>query len=87
MMSVVNISMSEARNLVLQNMQTRQASMSRAGRQVKTFWGYWNNSPVYLTIGQAMDEVRNRTDLGNFILTVELNGIAQQTGTTYQITG
>jgi len=31
--------------------------------------------------------VQNRTDLGNFILTVELNGIAQQTGTTYQITG
>ena len=86
-MSVVPISMSQARTMVLNNMQTRQASMSRAGRQIKTFWGYWNNQPVYLTVGQAMDEVQNRTDLGNFILTVELNGIAQQTGTSYQITG
>lgn len=86
-MSVIPISMSQARSLVIQNMQTRQIGMSRAGRQIRTFWGYWNTQPIYLTIGEAMAEVQNQTDLGNFILQVELNGIAQQTGTTYQLVG
>lgn len=86
-MSFVQISLAEARNLVLQNMRQRQLAMSAAGRQIKTFWGYWSGKPIYLSIGEAIAEVERNSDLGQFIVTVELNGIAQQTGVTYQITG
>jgi hypothetical protein len=84
-MSVISITYSEARNLVLQNMRQRQVEMSRAGRQVRTFWGYWTGKAVLLSIGEAIAEVQNNTELGKFIVTVELNGIAQQTGVTYQL--
>jgi len=73
--------------MVLTNMRERQLAISKAGRQVKTFWGNWKGNPVYLTIGQAIAEVENGTDLGDFILTVELNGIAQQTGQQYVLGG
>jgi len=61
--------------------------MSRPGRQIKTFWGYWNGKSVYMTIGEAIAEVERNSELGQFIVTVELNGIAQQTGVTYVIQG
>lgn len=83
----VTISFTEARNLVLQNMRARQQNMSRAGRNIKTFWGYWEGKPVYLDIGQAIAEVESNSPLGQFIVTVELNSIAQQTGTTYVLQG
>lgn len=84
-MSVISIRFAEARNLVLKNMRDRQNKMSRAGRQVKTFWGYWGGKPILLSIGEAIAEVQRNTELGKFIVTVELNGIAQQTGVTYQL--
>lgn len=84
-MSYIQISEAEARNLVLQNMRARQINMSREGRILKTFWGYWSGKPVYLSIGEAIAEVEANTELGRYIMTVELNGIAQQTGVTYVI--
>lgn len=81
----IQISMAEAQRMVLDNMRQRQIAASRAGRQVRTFWGYWNNQPVYLTIGEAISEVESGSELGKFILTVELQGIAQQTGQTYEL--
>ena len=86
-MSVVPISLTQARNMVIQSMRDRQLRMSKAGQQIKTFWGNWNNTPIYLSIGEAISEVENSTELGQFILIVELNGIAQQTGVTYELTG
>ena len=86
-MSVVPITFAEARNMVLQNMRQRQLAMSRAGREIKTFWGYWQGRGIYLSIGEAIAEVESNSELGQFIMTVELNGIAQHTGTTYMIQG
>lgn len=86
-MSVLNITFTEARSMVLRNMRDRQMKMSRAGRQVKTFWGYWEGKGIYLSIGEAVNEVERNTPLGRFIVTVELNGIGQQTGVTYVLEG
>lgn len=81
-MSIMHITWQQARDMVLERLESWIQTMPVSERRLKIFWGNYLISP-----NDMLREVQLLTETGKQIIAAELNKISQEVGVTYVIVG